>query len=62
VEAIWIELTENTDKYEVFYSAHLAHLGWTGWFKNGQMCGTRGEYRRVEGIRVFIAERESDTR
>ena len=59
IEAIWIELAEGADRFDVYYSAHLCRFGWTGWFKNGQMCGTRGEYRQVEAIKVFLAEKSS---
>lgn len=38
---------------------HLCRFGWTGWFKNGQMCGTRGEYRQVEAIKVFLAAKRA---
>ena len=57
VEAIWAELAEGFDRFDVYYSAHLCRFGWTGWFKNGQMCGTRGEYRQVEAIKMFLAEK-----
>jgi len=57
VEAIWIDLEDHNQDFDVYYSAHLSRLGWTGWFKNGQMCGTRGEYRQVEAIKVFVAEK-----
>ena len=59
LEAIWIELAEGADRFDVYYSAHLCRFGWTGWFKNGQMCGTRGEYRQVEAIKVFLAAKRA---
>ena len=57
VEAFWIDITGGRERYDVYYSAHLARIGWTGWFKNGQMCGTRGEYRQVEALKLFVAEK-----
>ena len=52
-------MAEGADRFDVYYSAHLCRFGWTGWFKNGQMCGTRGEYRQVEAIKVFLAAKRA---
>jgi hypothetical protein len=37
--------------------AHLQGIGDTGFFQNGQFCGTRGESRRVEAILVRVEPR-----
>jgi uncharacterized protein YjdB len=42
-------------QYNVFYQAHLQNFGDTGVYKNGEFCGTRGQARRVEALRVWIA-------
>ena len=43
------------DDYTVVYQAHVDGLGDIGPFRDGEFCGTRGESRRVEAIRVRVA-------
>jgi hypothetical protein len=37
--------------------AHLEGTGDTGVVSNGAFCGTRGQSRRVEGMRVWVKKK-----
>ena len=39
----------------LFYQLHLKDVGWTDPVRAGEFCGTRGESRRAEAIRIWIA-------
>lgn len=61
LQAIWIEVIgDAADSVDVFYSATLHETGETGWFRNGQMCGTIGQSRAMHALRIFLAERRGD--
>lgn len=36
------------------YCAHVQTHGWMKWVKNGEQCGTSGESKRMEGIRIKL--------
>lgn len=38
----------------VYYRCHMQDYGWTGWTREGNFCGTRGENRRVEAIQMML--------
>jgi uncharacterized protein YjdB len=55
VEGLAIQLTgDDADKFDVSYMAHIQNVGDSQWFWNGEFCGTRGQSRRVEGIRIRV--------
>lgn len=55
LEAICIELTgANKDKYDVYYRVHAQTYGWLDWSKNGEMAGTEGLAKRLEGIQIVL--------
>ncbi len=40
---------------DVEYQTHVQTYGWRqGWVKNGEMSGTKGEYKRLEGIMIKV--------
>jgi len=60
VEAIQIRLRgADSEKFDVYYSAHVQKFGWMGWAKNGEIAGTLGHSLRIEAIRVKIVPRGS---
>lgn len=38
----------------VSYRTHVQSYGWQGWKKNGQMSGTTGKAKRLEGINIKL--------
>ena len=58
VEGFAIECTgPAAGAYRVVYWAHVQDLGDIGPFRNGQYCGTRGQARRVEAIKVRLVRK-----
>ena len=39
----------------VSYRTHVQTYGWQGWKQNGQMSGTSGESKRLEGIHISLS-------
>ena len=39
----------------IYYQLHLQGVGWTKPARAGEFCGTRGESRRAEAVRMWIA-------
>ena len=55
LEGIVVELTgPAASKYRVQYQTHLAFLGDSDVFEDGEFCGTRGEGRRCEAIVIVV--------
>ncbi|WP_317313163.1 CotH kinase family protein [Absicoccus porci] len=55
LEAIQIRLTgELANHYNVLYRAHVQGYGWMNWVEDGQIAGTVGESRRLEGIIIML--------
>ena len=68
LEAIQIKLVEkggmapgNTSKVYVSpligYNTHVQTYGWQGWKYNGQMSGTYGQAKRLEGINIKLTNK-----
>ena len=68
LEAIQIKLVEkggmapgNTSKVYVSpligYNTHVQTYGWQGWKYNGQMSGTSGQAKRLEGINIKLTNK-----
>jgi hypothetical protein len=56
IEGIAFRLTgSNASRYVISYQAHLAYLGDTQWFKDGEFCGTKGQDRRLEAFRLNLS-------
>ncbi len=43
-----------TDTPNVTYRTHVQSIGWQGWKFNGQMSGTSGQAKRLEGIEIKL--------
>ena len=41
----------------VRYQAKVQDLGFTDICRDGEFCGTRGQSKRIEGIRVYIVRK-----
>ena len=55
MEAIEIKLAgELANKYDVYYRAHVANIGWQDWVKNGALTGTTGQSRQMEAIEIEL--------
>ena len=59
--------TSNTDPVvpgdtmaNVTYRTHVQNYGWQGWKYNGQMSGTSGESKRLEGINIKLTNKPYD--
>ncbi|MDO4796590.1 MAG: hypothetical protein Q4A01_01060 [Coriobacteriales bacterium] len=40
----------------VTYRTHVQRIGWQGWRSNGEMSGTSGKSRRLEGINIKLGD------
>ena len=72
LEGIEIILVKKTDTipskitfdYEAFkkerinYTTHVQTYGWQGYVKDGEMSGTSGEAKRLEGIKIELKDQE----
>ena len=54
-EANCIVMVGNID-YKVSYNTHIQDIGWQGYLSNGQMAGTSGESKRLEGIKIKLED------
>ena len=58
IEAVQIKLTgEMAEKYDVYYRAHSAEVGWLGWAKNGASAGTEGYSYGLQALQVKLVEK-----
>ena len=57
-EAIKLEVTkwpENLKGKKLYYQGHMQGIGWGSVCEEGQWCGTRGQARRLEAVKIWIA-------
>mmetsp|Transcript_104170 Transcript_104170/g.127275 ORF Transcript_104170/g.127275 Transcript_104170/m.127275 type:complete len:310 (-) Transcript_104170:100-1029(-) len=55
LQGVAIKLTgKDANKYDIGYNLYLRGKGETGFYKNGQFCGTRGESRPMEQINIKL--------
>lgn len=47
-----------SDKPNVVYKTHVQNDGWQCWKYNGQMSGTSGEAKRLEGIEINVTNKD----
>ena len=50
----------NTDAPNVMYKTHVQTFGWQKWMVNGQMSGTSGKSKRLEGINIKLTNAPYD--
>lgn len=43
-----------SEKYDVWYRAHVSDYGWLGWAKNGERAGSLGFSKSIEAIDVVL--------
>jgi uncharacterized protein YjdB len=58
MEGIEIDVVDWPKKLKnkwLYYQLHLQGIGWTDPVRAGEYCGTRGQSRRAEAIRMWIA-------
>lgn len=46
--------TENAEKYDVYYRAHVTNFGWLGWAKNGEQAGSMGYAYTLQAVEIKI--------
>lgn len=46
------------DTVNVVYRTHVQSFGWQGWKYNGQMSGTSGKSKRLEGINIELRNKD----
>lgn len=55
IQAVEMKLTGNAaNRYEIYYRAHVANLGWLGWAKSGQSAGSSGYGYSIEALEVAV--------
>ena len=47
---------ESIKQGNVIYQTHVQDYGWQDWKSNGEMSGTEGQSKRLEGIRINISD------
>ena len=47
-------VSADASKYDVYYTAYVQDYGWLNWAKNGEISGTVGLSKRIEGIEVVV--------
>ncbi len=56
-DPMWPEIP-GKETPNVAYRTHVQTYGWQGWKYNGQMSGTEGESKRLEGIEIDITNQD----
>lgn len=52
------ELTgELSEKYDLYYCAHVQNFGWLGWAKNGEKAGSQGFSYRMEAVKMCLVKK-----
>ena len=51
---------EGSDRLNVIYQTHVQSYGWQGWKYNGEMAGTQGKAKRLEGIRIELTNQAKE--
>lgn len=46
--------SENAEKYDVYYRAHVTNFGWLGWAKNGEEAGSMGYAYTLQAVEIKI--------
>ncbi len=41
-------------QYDIYYRAHVAHLGWLSWAKNDEIAGTTNMSNRIEAVQIKL--------
>ena len=54
LEAICIELENESKSDGIMYQTHVQSYGWQDWVSNGALSGTSGESKRLEAIRIQL--------
>ena len=55
-----ITIPGNADAPNVMYKTHVQTFGWQKWMINGQMSGTSGKSKRLEGINIQLTNAPYD--
>ena len=54
MEAIYLELVDQTYPGDIQYRTHVQTYGWNNWVSNGKMSGTEGQSKRLEAIQICL--------
>ena len=53
------DITNKENIVEVSYKTHVQDIGWQEWKENGELSGTEGQSKRLEGISIKINNSDS---
>ncbi len=53
---------EVEEKFDLYYSVYLHRTGWTEWSANGKTAGNPEGAGRIEGMRILILKKGTDTK
>lgn len=57
MEAIQVSLSDDMLEYgDVNVQAHVQDYGWLGTVGNGQIAGTTGQNKRLEGLKITLTD------
>jgi uncharacterized protein YjdB/C1A family cysteine protease len=51
---IYVNTNNGTGVPKILYQGHVQDIGWQNWVKDGEMAGTEGKSKRIEGLKVKI--------
>ena len=51
-------MVNGVDAPNVYYRTHVQIIGWQNWKSNGQMAGTTGQSKRLEGIELYLTNKQ----
>lgn len=54
LEAVKINIINNTSGGGIEYSTHIQDIGWQDWKKDGNISGTSGQSKRLEAIKIRL--------
>src|SRR5699024_9585499 len=54
VEAMKIQLINNTSNINIQYKSYVENSGWQTWKKNGEISGTTGKDLKMYGIQIKL--------
>lgn len=62
IEAIRVKLTGEIAKYyEVYYSVHLAKIGWCNYESAGRVTGTIDLSKKIEALKICLVKKDAET-
>lgn len=58
IQGFKLQLTGSlASQYDVYYRSHVAHVGWLGWAKNGEVSGSTGIGLQAEAVQIKLVKK-----